>query len=312
MEIDSEVIEWLMAGDPAIRWQVQRDLLNVDSAAERRRVARQGWGKRLVDLQADDGRWSAGRGPKGYRGLYIPKWTSTTYTLLLLRRLGLPPDSAPGRAGCAALVGGSQWFDDGSVGPWASKKTDTCVCGMFLGLLEYFDYPAPKERKGLLKLLLQLQKPDGGWNCRAGSKVSSFHTTITVLEGLALVEGGRPPRKAKAAIRRGQEYFLARGCLRSLRSGKVVQSSFTRFSFPPRWKYDVLRALDSFTATRAPDLRLEEAIQLVTDKRRNDGTWNLQNRHSGETHFEMERPGQPSRWNTLRALRVLKWWSRLR
>lgn len=314
-EIAPETIDWLLDGDPAIRWQVLRDLLGAEHSAERRRVARQGWGRQLIDLQFDDGRWTAGRGPKGYRGLYIPKWTSTTYTLLLLRRLGLPSQNAAGHAGCTALVHGSQWFEDGSVGPWSARKTDTCVCGMFLGLLEYFDHAASTRREALLGFLLEEQKNDGGWNCRADSNVSSVHTTISVLEGLALVDRNKHSQRSptvEAAIRRGQEYLLKRRLFRSLRSGQVIQPNFKKFSFPPRWKYDVLRALENFVETGArADPRLEEAIQLVIDKRRKDGTWTLQNRHSGETHFEFERPGQPSRWNTLRALRVLKWWSNL-
>ncbi len=310
MEIDPETIDWLMAGDPAIRWQVRRDLLGAEFSAERREVAEQGWGRQLIDLQFDDGRWSAGRGPRGYRGLYIPKWTSTTYTLLLLRRLGLPPQNPSGHAGCAALVDGSQWFEDGSVGPWSARKTDTCVCGMFLGLLEYFDHDATEERHGLLKFILEEQKSDGGWNCRADSNVSSVHTTISVLEGLALVEANEHSKAVDETIRRGQEYLLERKLFRSLRTGEVIHPNFKKFSFPPRWKYDVLRALENFAETGARrDPRLEEAMQLVIDKRRKDGTWTLQNRHSGLTHFELERPGQPSRWNTLRALRVLKWWS---
>lgn len=311
--VADDVIEWLVDGDPAIRWQVMRDLLDAPSAevaAERERVAETGWGRRLLDRQAEDGRWAGdGKGKERYRGLYSPKWTSTTYTLLLLRRLGLEPGHPAAAAGCRALVENSQWDDDGAVRPWASEETDTCVCAMFLGLFEYFDYEAPDRRDGLLDYLLADQKDDGGWNCDPGSAVGSVHTTISTLEALQLRRPGTPGEAVDAAMERGHEYLLERELFRSRRTGEPIRPEFTRFSFPPRWRYDVLRALDHLQAAGAPiDSRAADAIELVRDKRRPDGTWPLQNRHPGETYFEMEEPGGPSRWNTLRALRVLRWW----
>ncbi len=310
--VSDEIIDWLMRGDAAIRWQVMRDLLDVRSseyAQERARVATTGWGKRLLALQCDDGRWTRERGPKGFRGLYTPKWTSTTYTLLLLRRLGLEPRHRQALKGCEALVGGSQWLGDGSIAPWASPKTDVCVCAMVLGILEWFDFDAPRRRGGLLRFLLSQQKADGGWNCAHDSEVSSVHSTITTLEALQLRRQSTPQRSIDAAMKRGHNYLLVRGLLRSLGTGQVIRPSFKLFSFPPRWYYDVLRALDHLQqATPKPDERATEAIELLSKKRRNDGTWALQNRHSGDTHFELEKVGEPSRWNTLRALRVLRWW----
>jgi hypothetical protein len=310
--VSDEIIDWLMRGDAAIRWQVMRDLLDARSseyAKERARVATTGWGKRLLALQCDDGRWTRERGPKGFRGLYTPKWTSTTYTLLLLRRMGLEPRHRQALKGCEALVGGSQWLEDGSMAPWASPKTDVCVCAMVLGLLEWFDFDAPRRRAGLLRFLLSQQKADGGWNCTHSSEVSSVHSTITTLEALQLRRQGTPQRSIDAAMKRGHNYLLVRGLFRSLGTGKVIRPSFKLFSFPPRWYYDVLRALDHLQqATSKPDERANEAVELLLAKRRKDGTWALQNRHSGDTHFELEKVGQPSRWNTLRALRVLRWW----
>jgi hypothetical protein len=250
----------------------------------------------LLDLQVDDGRWSAKRGPKGYRGLYTPKWTSTTYTLLQLRRMGLEPRQPQALRGCAALVDGSQWLEDGSIAPWAVRRTDTCVCAMVLGILEWFDFDAPEHRKGLLGFLLRDQKDDGGWNCAQGSEVGSVHTTISALEALQLRRTRTPSRSIDAAMKRGHEYLLARRLFRSLRTGSVIQSSFKLFSFPPRWYYDVLRALEHLQDARArPDVRASEAIELVRSKQRKDGTWTVQNKHSGEAHFDMEQPGQPSR-----------------
>lgn len=309
---DDDQIEWLMAGDPSIRWQVMRDLLDASYEAqldERALVAETGWGRRLLDEQSNDGRWTADG--EGYRGLYTPKWTSTTYTLLLLRRLGLEPRHPAALRGCEALVEGSQWFDDGSIAPWSSPKTDTCVCAMILGILEWFDYDAHDHRDGLLAYLLDHQKPDGGWNCHQDSDVGSFHTTLSTLEALQLRAASAPDDEIAAATQRGREYLLKRKLFRSLRTDEVVRSSFKLFSFPPRWYYDVLRALDYLQSTGiVPDSRCDEAVQLVRSKRRKkDGRWPLQNRHSGETFFEMEKPGAPSRWNTLRALRVLRWWN---
>ncbi len=310
--VRGEVIDWLMQGDAAIRWQVMRDLLNAgapECERERARIATTGWGKRLLALQCSDGRWTRERGPKGYRGLYTPKWTSTTYTLLLLRRLGLPPGHERALEGCGALVDGSQWLDDGSIAPWASRRTDVCVCAMVLGLLEWFAFDAPGRKRGLLRFLLGQQKADGGWNCDGDSRVGSVHSTLSTLEALQLRRQRTPQRAIEAAMKRGHEYLLARRLFRSLGTGQVIRPSFKLFSFPPRWYYDVLRALDHLQdAGVKPDKRASEALELLLDKRRQDGTWTLQNRHSGDAHFELEKVGAPSRWNTLRALRVLRWW----
>lgn len=310
---DADPVEWLLHGDPAIRWQVLCDLLDAPPSefdAERRRVAETGWGRRLLDRQGEDGRWAADdRGDERYRGLYSPKWTSTTYTLVLLRRLGLEPSHPAALGGCRALVERSHWDDDGSIRPWRSQSPDTCVSAMVLCLLEWFDYDAPDRRDGLLAYLLAAQQDDGGWNCEEDSSVGSFHTTISTLEALQLRRSNEPDVGVDSAVERGHEYLLERELFRSRRTGEVVRPEFTRFSFPPRWHYDVLRALDHLQDAGAPtDPRAGDAIELVRKKRREEGTWPLQNRHPGETYFELEAPGEPSRWNTLRALRVLRWW----
>jgi hypothetical protein len=307
---EAEVINWLMEGDPAIRWQVMRDLVRAPAgevAREQERVASEGWGRRLIERQAKSGRW-ADEGPGEFRGLYSPKWTSTTYTLVLLRRLGLKPGSPAAISGCDALVRGSQWFDAGDLAPWSSPRSDMCVNAMVLGVLEWFGYDEHARRDGLLSHLLDHQRLDGGWNCRHDSRVSSVHTTISTLEALQVRRRNTPDPRVDGAIAGGQEYLLKRKLFRSLRTGEVIHPSLAMLSFPPRWKYDVLRALDHLQdAGTPPDSRAVEAIDLLKGKQRKDGTWPVQNRHPGAEHFQMEVTGAPSRWNTLRVLRVLRW-----
>ena len=301
------VTEWLLAGDPCIRWQVMRDLTDEPAnrvATERARVASEGWGAQLLALQgAADGQWGG--------GAYSPKWTSTTYSLLLLRHFGLDPQdesarTAIGRVRERVVMGRAGW-------PLFAYRGETCVTGMCLALAAYFG-EAGEASDQVVDWLLTEQLEDGGWNCETvnGSKRSSFNTTISVLEGLLEYEQARGGRigAVSTARARAHEYLLERRMFRSLTTGEVVNSRWTLFSFPPRWHYDVLRGLDYFwSAGATPDDGCDEAIALVERKRAQDGRWPLQNRHPGKEHFTMEPgSGKPSRWNTLRALRVLRWY----
>ena len=272
-----DVIDWLDSGDPAIRWQVMRDLTDQPWAQTRDLVTSQGWGARLLSYRAEDGTW-----PDGW---YSPKWTSTFYSLQLLQQLGVP---AP-RSTQALLTEGLQ--ADGRFKLWPSAKYDECVTGMMLTMANEAGLTMP----GTVQWLVDQQRPDGGWNCRVGDAHSSFHTTLSVLEGLG----------DQQAAQAGREFLLRHHLFRSHTTGKVARQEFTRFSFPTRWYYDVLRALDYWRAHQWDD-RLADALDLV-DRRRRDGRWVLQNPHRGRTWFEMEQVGQPSRWITLRALRVLRW-----
>jgi hypothetical protein len=300
-------LDWLMKGDPAIRWQTMRDLLGKTDRVynrERDKVPREGWGARLLKCQDPNGTW-AGK-------LYSPKWTSTTYSLILLRRCGLPAGHPAALKGCRVLIDRGLFPDGGIDLSVGQNRSETCITGFVLALVTQLGLKTDATEK-IVDYLLREQMKDGGWNCLRfqGATHSSFHTTINVLEGLrGYVEtGGKQTADVLAAEARAREFFLEHRLYRSHRTGDIVNPCFTRFSFPPRWHHDVLRTLDYFQSSNAPyDKRLEDPIELLLCKRKKDGYWLLQNRHPGKSFFEMEAVGKPSRWNTLRALRILKWW----
>jgi len=303
-------IEWLLAGDPAIRWQTMRDLLDAPEQewrAERQRTAESGWGADLLALQDAGGSWGG--------GIYSPKWTSATYTLLILRCIGIPRD-------CEAAQHGAELMLAKLLGPRCDAafqrklaNLDRCIVGMALQLAVYF--MIQDERiEALVDTLLREAMPDGGWNCSRRRdprpRHSSFHTTFNVLEGLReYLEsyGGARRDDTLAAERRALELMLAHRLYKSDHTGQVIDTRFTKLSFPYRWHYDVLRGLEYFARARAPrDARLQDAIGLLHEKRRKDGRWPVQQKYSGKVFFDMEPTGGPSGWNTLRALRVLRWW----
>lgn len=304
--MNPETVDWLLEGDPAVAWQVQRDLLARSEsqwAPIRTEVATCGWGKRLLDLQAPDGRWAG--------GLYQPKWTSTTYTLLQLRRLGLDPSDGRAVAGARTLLDDADWVD-GGVSYWSGRLlAERCVNGMVLSLVSYFDVEDDRI-DGMAELLIGSRVADGGWNCRdyqGDTHHSSFNTTISILEGLLLWKRRRGTSAADEALASGREILLAHRMFRSHTTDEVINENWTRFSFPPRWHYDILRGLDHFRDAGAePDGRAAEAIEIVSSRRRPDGRWPIGPRYSGEFHFKMETGRNAGRWNTLRALRVLNWW----
>jgi hypothetical protein len=303
---DPATIAWLLDGDPAIRWQTQRDLLDEPPAVfegERARVSIVGWGRDLLDRQDLDGRWGG--------GLYSPKWTSTTYTLLLLWRLGLTPGNAQALRGVRLLWDGARYFGSGLTCAVTIDAPEVCVTAMYITLAVHFGFDDQRVDSAV-DWLVSNQMCDGGWNCealRSGAEHGSFHTSIMVLEALEVVSRLHDhPGDIEPVMQRGQEFFLAHRLFRSHHTGEVVNPVFGRLSFPPRWHYDILRGLDHFAATSAPwDERARDAYDLVVGRRRKDGRWPVQQKHSGRVWFDMERTGGPSRWNTLRALRVLEW-----
>jgi hypothetical protein len=317
---DRAVIQWLLdaGSDPAIRWQVLRDLTGAspeDVAAERARVATAGWGARLLTLQGTDGSWGGTAWNSG--------WDSTMHVLTLLREMGLDPASAAARRAVDRVrerVRWRGWDWDGTwrgedfVGnPFFAGEVEPCINGQVAASGAYFGRVADLQR--IMDLLLAEQLHDGGWNCEAerGATRSSFHTTICVLEALLAYERAGGPRSAevRAARLRGQEYLLERQLLRRKATGAVIDPAFTRFAFPPWWHYDVLRALDYLrSAGVTPDERMAEAIALVAAKRDGAGRWPLDVQYPGAMPVELdEGEGRPSRWITLRALRVLAWYA---
>jgi len=313
------VLDWLLDSDPAIRWQVLRDLAAAPAdvvAAERARVATEGWGARVLALPGKDGQWEGGalfpaRRPRLVSGEQPAgqPWTATAYSLVLLQDFGVDPRHEAVRRAVAQVREHSRWEHAGQ--PFFSGEVEPCINGMTVALGAYFD----QDVEGIVARLVDEQLDDGGWNCEAenGSVRSSFHTTIRVLEGLLAHEratGGST--ESIAARRRAEEYLLERRLFRRKSTGDVVDPAFLQFSFPTRWHYDVLRALEYFRAVGdPPDRRVDEAMELLRSKQQRDGTWLLENTHPGAVHFALEAgDGRPSRWNTLRALRVLRWYER--
>jgi hypothetical protein len=301
-------MRWLLDSDPSIRWQVMRDLggeANDAVAAERSRTALEGWGAQLLDRQRPDGKWGDGTSH--------PQWASTLHTLLLLRVMGLDPGSARTRAMVRVVRDRVTWGPEFGDSPFFEGEVEPCINGGTLALGSYFGESSDR----LADSLLGEQLGDGGWNCEAerGSVRSSFHTTICVLEGLLEYEKANGASAAVTNARaRAHEYLLERRMFRRLSTGKVIDPSWTRFCFPTTWHYDVLRGLDYLRGAGIErDERVVEAIDLVLKRQHQNGRWPLHKPHADPIHLDMEGgQGKPSRWNTLRALRVLSWWSRVR
>jgi hypothetical protein len=307
--MNSETISWLLEGDPSIRWQVQRDLLHLPPTKyedERKKIAKEGWGQQLLSFQDCDGRWGG--------GMYSPKWISTTYTMLTLRLLGLPPNNPQAKKACKLLLD-QGFYIDGGINFFSSawKYSETCVTSMVLSLLAYFR--SPDERiHDIATHVIDQQMSDGGWNCNSykGATHSSFHTTISALEGLYEYECSFPEKKKpiKKIRAEGHEFLLKHHLYKSHRTGKIFDAKMTNMPFPPRWRYDFVRALDYFqTCDAQPDERMNDAIALLQRKQKKEDFWLLNSGMSGRKFFDLEVAGQPSRWNTLRALRILNWWN---
>jgi hypothetical protein len=310
--VTGEVLDWLLESDPAIRWQALRDQAAAPAAvvdAERARVATEGWGAELLGRRDPDGTWMGGacfpgRGEPPTDG--SQPWTSTLPVMMELYDFGLDPSSGVAREMTSMVEANCRWeYDDL---PFFAGEVVPCINGRTVTLGAYFGAGVD----GIVERLLADQLDDGGWNCwtEMGSTVSSFHSTICVVEGLLEHErSGRSSAVVTAARHRGEEYLLERSLFRGKRSGEVVDEQWLLFSFPTRWYYDVLRGLEHMRRADVRDPRLAEAVELVRSKRQDGGTWLLENTHPGAVQIGLEDgDGRPSRWNTLRAQRVLDWW----
>ena len=297
-----DIYDWLLDSDPAIRWQTMRDLTGASApavAAERARIPHEGIGAKILACQGEDGPWHRHD---------EPDWLPTLVSMQLLRATGADPAEPAVRVAMERLQAGFRWADEHGAKPFFDGEVEPCINGNALAAGSYFGHPS----KDLAQRLVGEQLEDGGWNCDAPkSSRSSFHSTICVLEGLLEYEraAGSSP-EITAARQRGEEYLLKRSLFRRLSTGEVIDPAFLDFGFPPRYCYDILRALDYFRSAGAqPDGRMSEAVDVIESKRQADGRWLLDNTHNEALPFSfVEQVGQPSRWNTLRALRVLRWY----
>ena len=315
------VVAWLLNSDPSIRWQVMRDLLDVperEYAAERARVESDGWGARLLSCQDEDGQWAGGAFlPSGFDFREWEQvgqpWTATTFSLSQLREFGLDPSSDRARRAVELIGAHSRWEHAGE--PYWGGEVEECINGRIVADGAYFGVDVAP----LADRLTGERLDDGGWNCERanGSVRSSFASTINVLEGLLEYErsaGGTA--ESRRARKSGEEYLLQRNLFRRLSTGEPADEQFLSFVYPSRWRYDVLRALDYFRSAAAltgaaPDPRLGDAVGHLRARRLEDGTWPLDWSAPGRVWFEVDDgAGKPSRWVTLRAMRVLRWWER--
>ncbi|MDH4088896.1 MAG: hypothetical protein OEV74_01290 [Cyclobacteriaceae bacterium] len=299
-----ETINWLLEGDVSIQYQVHRDLFGVDREDLRNSIARKGWGARFLSKRKPDGHWG--------QKFYQPKWTSTHYTLLDLRNLCIAPDNPLIQESIDIIINNEKGKDGGIRPIGMEQKCDVCLNGMFLNYASYFKADGDKL-KSIINFILSQLMPDGGFNClsnRTGAKHSSLHSSLSVLEGITeyQVNGYRyrldELRKAKQS---SIDFILLHQLFLSDKTGEIINKNFLKLAYPCRWRYDILKALDYFQYERSKwDIRMKPALEVLLKKRNADSTWNVQAKHPGQVHFEMEKAGKPSRWNTLRALRVLK------
>jgi hypothetical protein len=309
-----DIMAYLLDGDPAIRWQVMRDLTDAapDAVAqERARVASEGWGARLLAEQGDDGLWDGGTYRPGWADEdrpFFDAWTATHFSLQSLVEYGIDPESPEARRAIELVRDNARWEYNGEL--YFQGEAEPCINGIALAVGAYFG----QDASPIVATLLETQHDDGGWNCweEDPATPSSFHSTIGALEGLwAWEQAAGASDAAHEARLRGEEYLLERGLFRRKTTGEIVDLRMTMLSSPVRWYYDVLRALEYFRFARPErDSRCAESVELVRGKQLPFGLWKLEQTHQGPTLFRLEAEGEgfPSRWVTLRALRVLRWW----
>lgn len=311
---------FLLDTDVALRWQVERDLLESQREvweSTRDRIATEGFGAELLAHQDPDGQWAGGAffpqgfdfdSPEAAEGAGQP-WTATTWSLNSLRDWGL--DAAVLEGTAAALAAHSRWeYNDR---PYWEGEVDCCINASTLANGAWLG----ADVSALAGWFPEHHMADGGWNCEwvEGSTRSSFDSTLNSLKGILYYESvtGRTD-ELRAARRRGEEYLLRRRLLFSLSRGEILGPRMTRLAYPLRSFYSALNAVDYFRSASlfdgtAPDPRLADAIETVRNARRPDGTWLQQRRHPGRVWFDVDVDvDEPSPWLTFYATRVLSWW----
>ncbi|MCX5776015.1 MAG: hypothetical protein NTV44_06695 [Firmicutes bacterium] len=300
------MIAWLLSSDVSIQYETQRDLLDAPESTLKtlqKKIALEGWGARLLSFRDRHTRlWG--------NGIYSPKWTSTHYTLLELKNMGIDP-AIPEYSESTEILLHTMWHHQGKVRK--TRHQDMCVTAMILDIAAYAHIQCP-EINEMVDYILEHQYHDGGWNCawERGDEHSSLHTTISVLEAFRDYEKYGYSYKlplVKKAVPKGAEFILKKHLFKAEHTGEVINPHMITLSYPCRWHYDILRAMDYFASIKFPfDLRMSEALDIIISKRSKTGHWPVQDRYSGTTHFLMERTGGDSHWNTLRVLRVLRFY----
>lgn len=300
----NKLINWLLEGDVSIQYQVHRDLLGDDKKNLQARIAIEGWGKQFLSKRKKDGNWGI--------KFYQPKWTSTHYTLYDLRNLCIAPNNPLIQESIEIILENEKASDGGILAIGRNQLSDLCINGMFLNYASYFN-ASEKDLKSVVDSILSQIMPDGGFNCRSNrynTVHSSLHTTLSVLEGITEYEINQYNYRLKELINTKKsaiEFILLHQLFISDRTGEIINKDFLKLTYPRRWRYNILSALDYFQHARIQwDDRMKPAIQVLLKKQNKDSTWNTQAKHPGRVHFEMEKAGKPSRWNTLRAMRVFK------
>ena len=302
--IEEELISWLLEGDVSIQYQVHRDLLGVEKPELQKRIATEGWGAKFLSFRKPEGHWG--------RGFYQVKWISSHYSLLDIKYLNISPTNQKIKESIDFITQNHK-STDGGINPSRSiEESDICICGMFLNYACYFKMPE-EDLKSIVDYIISQQMTDGGFNCqknRPGAVHSSLHSTISILEGILEYKvNGYSYRlsELEKIEKEAREFILIHKLFRSHRTGEIINKKFLMLSYPSRWFYDILRALVYFQAAGVKyDPRMQDALDTLKKKRRKDRRWPVQAKHAGKVHFEMESLREPSRWNTLRALRVLK------
>lgn len=303
--IDRTLIKWLLDSDVSIQFQVYRDLLKTNKPELQKRIANEGWGKLLLSLRQNNGHWGL--------GYYQPKWTSSHYTLLELKNLNISNSNYLIKETIQKILTQRKGPDGGINAAKSLVESDVCVNGMFLNYASYFE-SEESELRSIVDFIISQQLPDGGFNCRfnrSGAKHSSLHSTLSVIEGIfEYAKNGYSYKveELKKAEKESREFILEHRLFKSDKTGNIIDKKMLTLSYPSRWRYDILRALDYFQMAEVEyDERMLDSIQVILKKRNKNYTWNLQANHKGKTHFDMEETRKPSRWNTLRAMRVLKY-----